>query len=278
MSRTSRAQRHLNIVAVCYQLQPAEFAAKLQSLASRSGFLLRGTVTCNNAMHAGTAAPCELTVVQGSNSLLDFSGFFEGLERLLAQDPETEEGNVLFVNDSLFTKHAAGCILGYVLDLDPMLRRLAVAAIAGKMDTYQSVCLRNPWSGLPGFITTFCFLLNSQALSALRHLKSDAVADGVLTDIDVQATMKNKLGVDVPAHRILGACNPALAHRALTAEPDIGLLLPCNVVVRQDAAGEVTVGFIDPIAMLQLSDNADVVAVAGEARARLQRVRDAVAA
>lgn len=104
------------------------------------------------------------------------------------------------------------------------------------------------------------------------------VGFGILTEIDVQATMKNKLGIEVPAHRILGACNPALAHRALTAEPDIGLLLPCNVVVRQDAAGDVTVGIIDPIAMLQMTDNPQVAQVAQEARERLQRVRAALAA
>lgn len=97
---------------------------------------------------------------------------------------------------------------------------------------------------------------------------------GILTEIDVQATMKNKLGIDVPAHRILGAC-PPLAHRALTAEPDIGLLLPCNVALRQDADGQVRAGFIDPMAMLQMTDNPEV---AREARERLQRVCAALAA
>jgi uncharacterized protein (DUF302 family) len=99
---------------------------------------------------------------------------------------------------------------------------------------------------------------------------------GVLSEIDVAATLKKKLDKSIPPYKILGACNPNYAFKAIEAEPRIGLLLPCNVVVRQDAAGAVHVEFMDPQAVLNLVRRPEVDALGNEVRARLERVMAAV--
>ena len=99
---------------------------------------------------------------------------------------------------------------------------------------------------------------------------------GILTEIDVQATLKKKLNIDRKPYRILGACNPGYAHQALDAEPDIGLLLPCNVVVREEADGSIDVGFMDPEAVLGLVKSDAVRKIGKEVRTKLERVRDAL--
>jgi uncharacterized protein (DUF302 family) len=95
---------------------------------------------------------------------------------------------------------------------------------------------------------------------------------GVLSDIDVAATLKKKIGKDMPPYRILGACNPQFAGRVIDMEPQIGALLPCNVVVRVDGAGRTVVEIMDPDAVMALVGDPAVAGVAAEVRARLERV------
>lgn len=99
---------------------------------------------------------------------------------------------------------------------------------------------------------------------------------GILTEIDVQKVFKAKLDIDRPGYKILGACNPGFAHKAIEAEPDIGLLLPCNVLLQELDNGEVKVGFMDPNAIMNLVDNPVIHEVAPQIREILKRVADSL--
>ena len=122
-------------------------------------------------------------------------------------------------------------------------------------------------------------VLDTDPATARTRIES-ALAEqgfGVLTEIDVAATLKKKLGKDVPAQVILGACNPNLADKALAAEPSIGLLLPCNVVVRDSGDGRTIVSAIDPATMVAFTGNPALEPIAAEAELRLTAALDEVA-
>ena len=111
-------------------------------------------------------------------------------------------------------------------------------------------------------------LISGENFDAVDARTRKALADhgfGVLTEIDVAATMKKKLDVDMPAYRILGACNPKMAHQAIGMEPRVGAMLPCNVILRE-VAGGIEVSAIDPVASMQAIDNPALHAVAGQVR------------
>ena len=125
-----------------------------------------------------------------------------------------------------------------------------------------------------GFSVTVEDAFDHAVARVTEELKKEGF--GILTEIDVQTTLRNKLNVETRPYKILGACNPPLAHQALQADPDIGLLLPCNVVVRQEESGATTIAFMDPEAVLALVDKPGVKELAAEVRGRLERVRDAL--
>ena len=120
-----------------------------------------------------------------------------------------------------------------------------------------------------GFGTTLSVPYEEAIPRVTEALKAEGF--GVLTEIDVRRTLREKLGAEMEPYIILGACNPSLAHRALEQEPDIGLLLPCNIVVRTEGQGS-RVEVADPQVMLGIVGNKELNAVAEEAQKRLQRV------
>lgn len=125
-----------------------------------------------------------------------------------------------------------------------------------------------------GFNTTVSGSFDDAIAKVTEELSKEGF--GVLTEINVKAVMKKKLDVDKRPYTILGACNPVLANQAISAEPDIGLLLPCNVLVREEENGDVTVAFMDPAAVLTLVEKEGIKELAGEVRERLQRVMKAL--
>jgi uncharacterized protein (DUF302 family) len=127
-----------------------------------------------------------------------------------------------------------------------------------------------------GLTVTIPTDFNSAVARVTDALKAEGF--GVLTEIDVKETLKKKLGVDFGPYKILGACNPSLAHRALTIAPEVGLLLPCNVVVRQLAESVTEVSLVDPLGMMVVIDKPELQAIAQEARAKLARVAAALKA
>ena len=120
----------------------------------------------------------------------------------------------------------------------------------------------------------FTARLKTDFESAVQRVTEALKAEGfgVLTEIDVQETLKKKLNVDFRPYKILGACNPSLAYRALTADAQVGLLLPCNVAVSQGDEGMIEISLVDPLSMLGIVTNPGVEPVAQEARERLERV------
>lgn len=114
-----------------------------------------------------------------------------------------------------------------------------------------------------------------EALSAVTEaLKGEGF--GVLTEIDVKETLKKKLDIDFPKYKILGACNPPLAHKALSTENQVGVLLPCNVVVQEHPDGRVEVSAMDPVGAMAMIGNKELDAIASDVRARMERVLDKV--
>ena len=185
------------------------------------------------------------------------------------------------------------CHGNLVTNITPKHKQPPLQSSCIRMGEYMEIDhIRSPRRAASGEITTkrnrmntiatqlgFNIALNMSFDNALDHVTNALKAEGfgILTEIDVKDTLKKKLDVDFRPYKILGACNPPLAYRALTVAPEVGLLLPCNVTVSQADSGLVDVFLIDPLMMLGVAANPALEPIAQEARQRLERVAAAMA-
>lgn len=175
----------IQVVACSFRIDPEAFARRLSSLLDKfrvahAGVIASSVITENRAFDE------RWTTLNVPNDDLDFSAYFAGA-RLLSETYKSEV--TLFVNDTLFTNHAAHANLRAVLRLLPLMDQVPIPAISGKCDSYTTVCLRNPWSGLTKYVSTYCFLLNGPGLRTFLTLPTLAESDGVTLHGDVESPM-----------------------------------------------------------------------------------------
>lgn len=168
------------VVACCYSTAPDDFVNRMNKLGHRLGVRWRGLVIDN----ASQSRPLTIKpgdhhweLKTGDNSDLDFSAYFEGTNWF----SEKENSSCLFTNDTLIRKHAAHLNLQTVCRSMPLLGQIRAPAISGKVDTYKAICLKNPWSALDAYVSSYCFSLNRPAISIMSALKTLAADDGVTT-------------------------------------------------------------------------------------------------
>jgi len=164
------------IVACSFRLSSKNMQARLKKLTNKYKcsspvFIITSQAQKEEDMGSGW------TLLPADNIDFDFSAYFVGAEAVITRHPDAK--SVLFINDTLFTNHAAEANFRAVWRQVGLIQEIEIPAIAGKADRYRTICLKNPWSGLDSYISTFCFLLNLQALEIMRNLRVEADKDEI---------------------------------------------------------------------------------------------------
>jgi hypothetical protein len=171
----------IQIVACCYRMSPVQMARKITKILTHLKIKHRGVIF-SSRVDVEEQIDCRWYTCPAPNNDLDFSSYFLGASQL---HESGYKGVVLFVNDTLFENHSANANIAALTRLVSITNELPVPVIAGKCDSYSTICLRNPWSNLSKYVSTYCFLLNNLALNHLIDLKQHAATDCVLSDIEM---------------------------------------------------------------------------------------------